>query len=69
MGYKVKIQKVQRPTNKSFYLSFPSALADLLNVKKGEQFEWTVENKNLILLHRVNKKKDLTFKNLSNGGK
>jgi len=34
MGYKVKIQKVNRPTNMSFYLSFSSALAQLLDGKK-----------------------------------
>ena len=45
MGYKVKIQKVNRPTNTSFYLSFPSALAQLLDVIKGEEFEWSVENR------------------------
>lgn len=64
MGYKVKIQKVERPTNQSFYLSFPSTLAQLLNVKKGEEFEWIVENKNLILLQRVNKHDALKFENI-----
>jgi len=65
MGYKVKIQKVQRPTNQSFYLSFPSALAQLLDIQKGEQFEWKVENKNLILLQRVNEKKSLKLKKIA----
>jgi antitoxin component of MazEF toxin-antitoxin module len=63
MGYTVKIQKVNRPTNTSYYLSFPSALAQLLNVTKGEEFEWVVEDKNLILLKRVNTKKNLKLKN------
>ena len=64
MGYKVKIQKVNRPTNMSFYLSFPSALAQLLDVKKGEEFEWSVENKNLFLLRRVNMKEKINFKSI-----
>jgi hypothetical protein len=55
MGYLVKMQKVERPTNQSFYLSFPSALAQALNIKKGESFEWIVENKNLVLLLRLKK--------------
>ena len=63
MGYTVKIQKVNRPTNTSYYLSFPSALAQLLDVTKGEEFEWVVEDKNLILLKRVNTKKNLKLKN------
>ncbi len=34
MGYKVKIQKVQRPTNKSFYLNMPAAIAEALSMEK-----------------------------------
>ena len=64
MGYVVKIQKVQRPTNQSFYLSFPSALAQALNIAKGESFEWIVENKNLILLKRLKKQPALKSKKI-----
>ena len=53
MGYKVKIQKVQRPTNKSFYLNMPSAVAEALCIEKGEEFEWTIEDKNTLVLKRV----------------
>ena len=53
MGYKVKIQKVQRPTNNSFYLNMPAAIAEALNIEKGEQFEWTIEDKNTLVLKRV----------------
>jgi len=54
MGYKVKIQKVQRPTNNSFYLNMPAAIAEALNMKKGEEFEWTIEDKNTLVLKRLN---------------
>jgi len=67
MGYTVKIQKVERPTNQSFYLNFPSALAQLLDVQKGEEFEWIVENKNLFLLKRVKLKKSARLKSMSSG--
>ncbi len=53
MGYKVKIQKVQRPTNKSFYLNMPAAIAEALSMEKGEEFEWTIEDKNTLVLKRV----------------
>lgn len=53
MGYKVKIQKVQRPTNKSFYINMPTAIAEALSMEKGEEFEWTVEDKNTLVLKRV----------------
>lgn len=55
MGYPVKMQKVERPTNQSFYLNFPSALAQALNIRKGENFEWIVENKNVLILKRMKK--------------
>jgi antitoxin component of MazEF toxin-antitoxin module len=54
MGYTTKIQKVERPTNQSFYVNLPSALAQSMNINKGEEFEWIVENKNLLILKRVN---------------
>ena len=53
MGYLTKIQKVERPTNQSFYVNLPSALAQAMSIKKGEQFEWIIETKNLLLLQRV----------------
>jgi hypothetical protein len=53
MGYRVKLQKVERPTNRSFYLNFPVALAEALDVHKGEEFEWVVEDRNTLVLQRV----------------
>ena len=52
MGYPVKIQKVERPTNKSYYVNFPVALAEALGIVKGEEFEWSVEDKNTVILTR-----------------
>jgi len=37
MGYVVKLQKVQRPTNRSFYVYLPAALADAVQLDKGEE--------------------------------
>jgi hypothetical protein len=53
MGYRVKIQKVERPTNRSFYLNFPLVLAEAMGVEKGEEFEWVVEDRNTLVLNRV----------------
>jgi hypothetical protein len=53
MGYKVKIQKVQRPSNRSFYLNFPMALAEALDVEKGEVFEWSIQDKYTLIAKRV----------------
>jgi antitoxin component of MazEF toxin-antitoxin module len=62
MGYITKIQKVERPTNKSFYVNLPSAVAQALEIEKGELFEWIIENKNLLLLKRMKKLKRLNSK-------
>jgi antitoxin component of MazEF toxin-antitoxin module len=53
MGYPTKIQRVDRPTNQSFYVNMPAALAQAIGIEKGEVFEWEIEDKNLILLKRV----------------
>jgi hypothetical protein len=50
MGYPVKIQKVQRPTNRSYYVNLPVTLAEALEVQKGESFEWLLEDKNTLIL-------------------
>lgn len=53
MGYKVKIQKVDRGTTKSFYINFPAALAEASKLDKGEEMEWIVEDKNTFVLQRI----------------
>jgi hypothetical protein len=52
MGYLVKVQKVDRPTNRSFYLNLPVVLAQSLDITKGEEFRWTIEDKNTLILSR-----------------
>ena len=53
MGYNVKIQRVDRKTTKSFYVNFPAAIAEASNIKKGEEMEWIIEDKNTFILRRV----------------
>ncbi len=53
MRYRVKMQKVERPTNRSFYLNFPLVLAEAMGVEKGEEFEWIVEDRNTLVLQRL----------------
>jgi hypothetical protein len=54
-GYLIKVQKVDRPTNRSYYLNLPVVLAEAMEIKKGEEMEWLVEDKNLLLLSRKQK--------------
>lgn len=53
MGYPVKLQKVERPTNKSFYVNFPAAMAEAAQLEKGEQMEWLVEDRNTFVIRRI----------------
>ena len=53
MGYPVKLQKVERPTNKSFYVTFPAAMAEAAQLEKGEQMEWLVEDRNTFVIRRI----------------
>jgi len=53
MGYTVKVQKIERATNKTYYVNFPSAFADAIALKKGEQMEWFIEDRNCFVLKRV----------------
>jgi antitoxin component of MazEF toxin-antitoxin module len=57
MGYKVKLQKISRPTNKSFFVSIPVVLVESMELEKGEEFDWILEDKNNIVLQRVKQKK------------
>ena len=65
MGYKVKIQKVERPTNNSFYVNLPLAIAESVKIEKGEQFEWFVEDRNTFVLKRIKKGKSLVKKKVT----
>lgn len=56
MGYLIKVQKVERPTNRSYYLNFPVALAEAIDLAKGEEWEWSLEDKNTLVLTRKTKK-------------
>ena len=62
MGYRVKIQKVERPTNTSYYVNFPAAIAEATRVKKGEGMEWLVDDRNTFILRRVRERKSFLKK-------
>jgi antitoxin component of MazEF toxin-antitoxin module len=55
MGYLIKVQKVERPTNRSYYVNLPVVLAEAIDLQKGEQWEWSMEDKNTLVLSRVNR--------------
>jgi antitoxin component of MazEF toxin-antitoxin module len=42
----------------------PAALAQAFDVEKGEEFEWIIEDKNLLLLQRSKSKKKFVSKKI-----
>ena len=57
MGHKVKIQRVERGSTKSYYVNLPASLAEAAQIEKGEELEWLVEDRNTFVLRRVKEKK------------
>ncbi len=53
MGYKVKVQKIERSTNNTYYVTFPSSIAESINLEKGEEMEWFIDGRNCFVLKRV----------------
>ena len=53
MGYKVKIQKIERKENKTYYVNLPVAFAEAVGIKKGEEMEWVIEDRNTYVLRRI----------------
>lgn len=62
MGYKVKIQRVERRGTKSFYVNFPASIAEAAQLEKGEEMEWLIEDKDTYVLKRIKKTKSLLSK-------
>jgi len=59
MGYKIKIQRVERGNTKSFYVNFPAAVAEAGDIIKGEEMEWYIHDRDTYILKRINKSKSL----------
>jgi len=62
MGYKIKIQRVDRGKTKSFYVNFPAAVAEAGQIIKGEEMEWLIHDKDTYVLKRIKKSKSLITK-------
>lgn len=53
MGYTVKLQKVERPTNRSYYVNLPVVIAETLGFSKGDVLEWNIKDKTTLLLRKI----------------
>ena len=53
MGYATKVQLIQRKSSvDQYYINFPTALAEAMELQKGEIIEWIIEDKANLIAHR-----------------
>jgi hypothetical protein len=56
MGYLTKVQVIERGNEtRQYYFICPAPLAQALELEKGEQIDWVVEDRNTLVLRRVKK--------------
>jgi hypothetical protein len=53
MGFKTKVQLIQRRESQQWYINFPSACAQMMNFRKGEVVEWEVTATGDLMLRRI----------------
>ena len=54
MGYPTRVQRIQRQRQASgqWYVTLPAVLARTMEFHKSETVEWTVQDKNTLILRR-----------------
>ena len=52
MPFPTKVQHIARETSQQWYISIPSAMAQGLDMAKGEDVEWTIADKGHLVLSR-----------------
>jgi bifunctional DNA-binding transcriptional regulator/antitoxin component of YhaV-PrlF toxin-antitoxin module len=63
MGYACKVQKIARETQNTYYVNLPAAIAEALEIEKGEVFGWYVEDRDTLVLQRRKPRKPRPLKN------
>lgn len=53
MGFKTKVQLIQRKKSVQWYINFPSACAQMMEFQKGEVVEWILTETGDLLLRRT----------------
>ena len=64
MGYVIKVQKISRTRSISYYANIPTAVVETMEVEKGEEMEWALEDRNTLILRRTKPRKSLKLKKL-----
>jgi hypothetical protein len=55
MGYPTRVQLIQRQESEQWYINFPAPLARAMEFQKGEVIEWTIQDRNTLVLRRAPK--------------
>lgn len=53
MGYPTKVQLIERKDSQQFYINFPAPIAQAMEFTKGEVVEWTIVDKQHLLVSRT----------------
>jgi len=56
MGYPTTVQLIARKKTEQWYVNFPAAVARVLDLRKGEVVEWTLETRWRLTLRRTRRK-------------
>jgi hypothetical protein len=52
MGFPTKVQCIKRKTSEQWYINFPAAIAQAMDFKQSELVEWTISDKQHLILKR-----------------
>lgn len=59
MGYITKVQVIERANNtRQYYFICPAPLAQALELEKGEEIDWVVEDRATLVIRRTKKGTD-----------
>jgi bifunctional DNA-binding transcriptional regulator/antitoxin component of YhaV-PrlF toxin-antitoxin module len=56
MAYHSKLQVIERGQNRQYYLICPAPLAAALELEKGEELEWVIQDRNTFEIRRAKAK-------------
>lgn len=52
MPFPTKVQLIQRKDSAQYYINFPSAVAQMMDLGKGEVVEWSLHDRQTLVLQR-----------------
>lgn len=52
MGYKTKVQLIKRLKSEQYYVNFPAAVAQAIELTPGEEVEWLIDDHQNLVLRR-----------------